>query len=59
MSDVLRLTDVEEAQDGRFARFELIGWWDQRRLTALRVLVIGAGAIGNELIAAYGAVGEG
>ena len=50
MSDVLRLTDVEEAQDGRFARFELIGWWDQQRLAAAKVLVIGAGAIGNELV---------
>lgn len=50
MSDVLRLTDVEAAQDGRFARFELIGWWDQQRLAAAKVLVIGAGAIGNELV---------
>ena len=50
MSDVLRFTDVEEAQDGRFARFELIGWWDQQRLAAAKVLVIGAGAIGNELV---------
>ena len=50
MSDVLRFNDVEEAQDGRFARFELIGWWDQQRLAAAKVLVIGAGAIGNELV---------
>ena len=50
MSDVLRFTDVEEAQNGRFARFELIGWWDQQRLAAAKVLVIGAGAIGNELV---------
>ncbi len=49
MSDVLKLTDVDE-EDGRFSRFELIGWWDQERLGQARVLVIGAGAIGNELI---------
>ena len=47
---VLRLTDVEESQNGRFSRFELIGWWDQQRLAASKVLVIGAGAIGNELV---------
>ena len=50
MTDVMRLTDVEEAQNGRFSRFELIGWWDQQRLAAAKVLVIGAGAIGNELV---------
>ena len=49
MSDVLKLSDVD-AEDGRFSRFELIGWWDQERLAQARVLVIGAGAIGNELI---------
>ena len=49
MSEVLRLSDVD-AEDGRFSRFELIGWWDQEQLAQARVLVIGAGAIGNELI---------
>ena len=48
--EVLRLTDVEAAQNGRFSRFELIGWWDQQRLAESKVLVIGAGAIGNELV---------
>ncbi len=37
-------------QDGRFARFEKVEWWDQTRLRDARVLVIGAGAIGNEVI---------
>ncbi len=46
---ILRLGDFE-AEDGRFARFELIGWWDQERLSRSRVVVIGAGAIGNELV---------
>ncbi len=50
MTGVLRLTDAEAAQEGRFARLELIGWWDQQRLSQAKVLVIGAGAIGNELI---------
>ena len=50
MSDgVIRLEDADAA-DGRFSRFELIGWWDQDRLRNARVVVIGAGALGNELV---------
>lgn len=37
-------------RDERFARFERVEWWDQERLRKARVLVIGAGAIGNEVI---------
>jgi adenylyltransferase/sulfurtransferase len=36
--------------EGRFSRFELISWWDQARLDAARVVVIGAGALGNEIV---------
>ncbi|MCA9138798.1 MAG: ThiF family adenylyltransferase [Planctomycetales bacterium] len=46
VSEVLRVD--HETGDGRFSRFELISWWDQRRLSEARVLVIGAGALGNE-----------
>src|SRR5690349_24545287 len=38
------------ANDDRFSRFRLIGWWDQEKLRAARVLVIGAGALGNEIL---------
>jgi adenylyltransferase/sulfurtransferase len=34
----------------RFARFERVEWWQQDRLRAGRVLVAGAGALGNEVI---------
>ncbi len=37
-------------EDGRYHRQTLISWWDQDRLRAARVLVVGAGAIGNELV---------
>lgn len=37
-------------RDERFSRFERVEWWDQQRLKAAKVLVIGAGAIGNEVI---------
>ena len=40
----------DSPEDGRFSRLELISWWDQQRLAQARVLVIGAGALGNELL---------
>ena len=55
---ILRLGDVE-AEEGRFARFELIGWWDQQRLAESRVVVIGAGALGNELVKNFALLGVG
>jgi adenylyltransferase/sulfurtransferase len=39
-----------DADADRFSRFELITWWDQRRLHGAKVLVIGAGALGNEIV---------
>lgn len=48
-AESIKLSDIE-ADDGRFSRFEGIGWWDQDRLRQARILVVGAGAIGNELI---------
>lgn len=38
------------AAEDRFSRFRLIGWWDQEKLRQARVLVIGAGALGNEIL---------
>jgi molybdopterin/thiamine biosynthesis adenylyltransferase len=36
--------------DDRYHRQSLITWWDQRRLRDASVLVVGAGALGNELV---------
>lgn len=57
MSEILRLS--ESSEDGRFSRFELIGWWDQNRLKQARVVVIGAGALGNELLKNLALLGVG
>lgn len=43
--------DVElDDEDGRYHRQTLISWWEQPRLRDARVLVVGAGALGNELV---------
>ncbi len=42
--------DTTAASEDRFHRFKLIGWWDQAKLARAKVLVIGAGALGNEII---------
>jgi adenylyltransferase/sulfurtransferase len=47
------------AEDGRYHRQELISWWDQSRLAQARVLVVGAGALGNELLKALALLGVG
>jgi len=34
----------------RYSRLELIEWWEQSRLTRARVMVVGCGALGNEVL---------
>lgn len=36
--------------DDRFSRLRLIPWWDQEKIRATNVLVVGAGALGNEIL---------
>jgi molybdopterin/thiamine biosynthesis adenylyltransferase len=45
--------------EGRFARFEAINWWDQSLIKNARVLVVGAGALGNEVIKNLSLLGVG
>lgn len=41
--------DVDDDHD-RYHRQSLIAWWDQERLGNASILVVGAGALGNELV---------
>src|SRR3569832_2443845 len=41
---------IRVTPEDRYARQRLFSWWEQDRLAAARVLVIGAGALGNEIL---------
>lgn len=43
------VVDVDDDHD-RYHRQSLITWWDQERLRNASILVVGAGALGNELV---------
>ena len=50
---VIKLSEADlkpAGDDDRFQRFSLMGWWDQKRIRNARILVIGAGALGNEIV---------
>lgn len=50
---------VDLAEESRYDRQELVAWWDQDRLASARVLVAGAGALGNELVKCLALLGVG
>jgi molybdopterin/thiamine biosynthesis adenylyltransferase len=50
---------VIDPRDDRYHRQTLIEWWDQARVSGVRVLVIGAGALGNEILKLLALIGAG
>jgi molybdopterin/thiamine biosynthesis adenylyltransferase len=59
VSEVIRIDDAANVSEDRFARFRLINWWDQERLAQARIVVIGAGALGNEIVKNLALLGVG
>jgi molybdopterin/thiamine biosynthesis adenylyltransferase len=57
--EVIRITDPETDENDRFSRFNLISWWEQANLQAAKILVIGAGALGNEILKNLSLLGVG
>lgn len=52
------VVDVDDDHD-RYHRQSLITWWDQDRLRDASILVVGAGALGNELVKNLALMGVG
>lgn len=38
------------SDDDRYSRLRLIGWWEQEKIANAKILVVGAGALGNEVL---------
>jgi len=50
---------IDLTSESAYHRQELITWWDQNALLSSRVLVVGAGALGNEIVKNLALVGVG
>lgn len=58
MNNIDETISLDFTED-RYSRFKLISWWDQANLANAKILVVGAGAIGNEIIKNLALLGVG
>lgn len=54
--DVIKVLDPAT---NRYATFSLITWWDLRKIQEAKILVVGAGALGNEVLKNLALMGVG
>jgi molybdopterin/thiamine biosynthesis adenylyltransferase len=65
MSDLVELTDgdgvieISAPSADRYASLKLIDWWDHAKLRRAKVMVVGAGALGNEVLKNLALLGVG
>ncbi|HLF81622.1 MAG TPA: ThiF family adenylyltransferase [Anaerolineales bacterium] len=50
---------IPNLQTDRLGTFELISWWEREKVQAAKVLVVGAGALGNEVVKNLALMGVG
>ena len=51
--------EIDLTSESPYHRQELITWWDQKALLSAKVVVVGAGALGNEIVKTLALVGVG
>jgi len=54
-----KIVEITNPDQDRYATVRLIDWWEQARLDKARVLVAGAGALGNEVVKNLALLGVG
>jgi len=54
-----KVNNIIDYEDNPFDRQERIGWWNQEKLKNAKVMVVGAGAIGNETLKNLALLGVG
>src|SRR5258706_5972037 len=59
LMDTATLIGPPQVGEDRFARLETIEWWEQSRVENAKLLVVGAGALGNEIIKNLALLGAG
>jgi len=42
--------DIPDTETDRYATFGFISWWDQKKVRDATIMVVGAGALGNEVL---------
>jgi molybdopterin/thiamine biosynthesis adenylyltransferase len=53
------MIDISSDINNRYSRFKLISWWEQSILKNSKILVIGCGALGNEIVKNLAMLGAG